>query len=57
VRRYGDNWRRPLAYSRAGRELIKLGFRADLLDAARLDAYPVLPHFHERRVTLTPVSV
>jgi 2-phosphosulfolactate phosphatase len=57
VRRYGDNWRRPLAYSRAGRELIKLGFRADLLDAARLDAYPVLPHFHERRVTLTPVTV
>jgi len=57
VRRYGDQWRRPLAYSRAGRELIKLGFRADLLDAARLDAYPVLPHFHERRVTLTPVSV
>jgi 2-phosphosulfolactate phosphatase len=57
VRRYGDNWRRPLAYSRAGRELIRLGFRADLLDAARLDAYPVLPHFHERRVTLTPVSV
>jgi len=57
VRRYGDNWRRPLAYSRAGRELIELGFRADLLDAARLDAYPVLPHFHERRVTLTPVTV
>src|SRR6266850_2592124 len=50
VRRYGDRWERPLTYSRAGRELIHLGFRDDVLDAARLDAYPVLPHFHERRV-------
>lgn len=57
VRRYGDDWQRPLAYSRAGRELIQLGFRDDLRDASRLDAYPVLPHFHERRVTLMPVPV
>jgi 2-phosphosulfolactate phosphatase len=57
VRRYGDEWERPLAYSRAGRELIKLGFREDLREAARIDAYPVLPHFHERRVTLVPVPV
>ena len=57
VRRYGDRWERPLSYSRAGRELIRLGFRDDVLDAARLDAYPVLPHFHERRVTLAPVPV
>jgi 2-phosphosulfolactate phosphatase len=57
VRRYGDHWERPLAYSRAGRELIKLGFRDDLREAARIDAYPVLPHFHERRVTLVPVPV
>jgi len=57
VRRYGERWERPLSYSRAGRELIRLGFRADVLDAARLDAYPVLPHFHERRVTLAPVPV
>ena len=57
VRRYGDNWERPLSYSRAGRELIQLGFRDDLRDASRLDAYPVLPHFHERRVTLVPVPV
>ena len=32
-------------YSRAGRELIRLGFREDVLDAARLDAYPV-PALH-----------
>jgi 2-phosphosulfolactate phosphatase len=57
VRRYGERWERPLAYSRAGRELIRLGFRADVEDAARMDAYPVLPHFHERRITLVPVPV
>ena len=57
VRRYGSNWKRPLAYSRAGRELIRLGFGDDLRDAARQDAYPVLPHFHERLVTLLTVPV
>ena len=57
VRRYGDRWERPLTYSRAGRELIHLGFRDDVLDAARLDAYPVLAYFHDRRVTLAPVPV
>jgi 2-phosphosulfolactate phosphatase len=57
VRRYGDGWERPLRYSRAGRELIRLGFREDVLDAGRLDAYPVLPQFHERRVTLAQVPV
>ena len=57
VRRYGDRWERPLTYSRAGRELIHLGFRDDVLDAARLDGYPVLAHFHDRRVTLAPVPV
>jgi len=55
VRRYGDRWERPLAYSRSGRELVRLGFRADVHDAACLDAYPVLAQFHERRVTLVPV--
>jgi 2-phosphosulfolactate phosphatase len=57
VRRYGSRWERPLAYSQAGRELIRLGFRADVRDAARLDSYPILPHFHERRITLVPVPV
>lgn len=55
VRRYGDHWERPLAHSRSGRELVRLGFGADVRDAARLDAYPVLAQFHERRVT--PVTV
>jgi len=57
VRRYGNQWERPLARSRGGRELIKLGLRADLRDAARPDAYPVLPLFHERRVTLAEPSL
>jgi 2-phosphosulfolactate phosphatase len=57
VRRYGSRWERPLAYSRGGRELIRLGFRADVREAARQDAYPILPHFHERRITLVAVPV
>jgi 2-phosphosulfolactate phosphatase len=57
VRRYGDRWERPLAYSRSGRELVRLGFRADLRDASRVDAYPVLAQFHERQVRLVPVHV
>jgi 2-phosphosulfolactate phosphatase len=55
TRRYGDSWERPLRYSRSGRELFKLGLGDDVRDAARLDAYPVLAQFHERRVTLLPV--
>jgi 2-phosphosulfolactate phosphatase len=57
VRRYRDGWERPLTYSRAGRELVRLGFREDLREAARIDAYPVLPLYHERRVTLAAVAV
>jgi len=57
VRRYGHRWERPLAHSRAVREIIRLGFQTDVRDAARLDAYPVLPHLHERRLTLIPVPV
>jgi 2-phosphosulfolactate phosphatase len=57
VRRYGDEWERPLRRSRAGRELLRLGFADDVADAGRLDAYPVLPLFHGRRVILTTVPV
>ena len=56
VRRYGVRWDRPLALSRAGRELARLGFSADVAEAAREDAYQVLPLFHERRVTAAAVS-
>ncbi len=57
VRRYGEAWERPLTLSRAGRELIRLGFRDDLLDAGRQGGYPVLVQFHERRLTPAQVPV
>jgi 2-phosphosulfolactate phosphatase len=52
VRRYGLRWDRPLALSRAGRELVQAGFAPDIADASRENAYPVLAQFHERRVTV-----
>ena len=54
VRRYGRKWERPLVTSRAGRELTELGLREDVADAARVDAYPVLAHFQNRRVSAAP---
>jgi phosphosulfolactate phosphohydrolase-like enzyme len=54
VRRYGTAWERPLRASRGGSDLLDLGFEADIVDAARQDAYPVLPVYHERRVTAAP---
>jgi 2-phosphosulfolactate phosphatase len=53
VRRYGHRWERPLLASRAGRELVLLGMREDVLEASRADAYPVLPVLQDRRVLLT----
>jgi 2-phosphosulfolactate phosphatase len=54
VRRYGLRWERPLAASHSGRDLAAVDLKADILDAAREDAYPVLLQYHERRVTLAP---
>ena len=45
--------RRPFQESR---ELIRLGFRADVEDASRVDAYPILPRLHDRRVTASAPS-
>lgn len=56
VRRYRDRWNRPLHLSTAGRELTRLGYGGDVADAATQDAYPVLAHFHERRVTVIPAA-
>jgi len=56
VMRYRDRFERPFRASRAGRHLIELGLRADLLDAARIDAYPVLPLMHDRRITRSGAS-
>lgn len=45
------SWERPLTLSAAGRQLAKLGMGADVADAARENAYPVLPIFRDRRIT------
>lgn len=54
VRRYGHRWDRPLAASQGGRELAELGMKGDILDAGRVDAYPVLATFANRRITAAP---
>jgi len=52
VIRYRDRIERALALSRAGRELAARGFRDDVTAAAQVDAHPVLPLFHDRRIML-----
>ena len=52
ARRYGTSWERPLSMSAAGRQLTRLGRGADVADASREDAYPVLPVLRDRRITL-----
>jgi 2-phosphosulfolactate phosphatase len=51
ARRFGKSWERPLTLSAAGRQLAGLGMGADVAEAAREDSYPVLPIFHDRRIT------
>lgn len=53
VRRYGRRWDRPLLASRGGRDLAELGLTEDVMDAARVDAYPVRATFRDRRVVAT----
>jgi len=53
VRRYGRRWDRPLLLSRGGRDLSELGMTEDVMDAARVDAYPVRATFRDRRVVAT----
>lgn len=54
VRRYGRRWDRPLAASQGGRDLIQVGMKEDIADAAREDAYPVVATFANGRVTAAP---
>ncbi len=51
ARRFGRDWERPLTLSAAGRQLARLGMGADVAEAARENAYPVLPIFRDRRIT------
>jgi len=57
TRRYSDRWERPFALSAAGRQLARLGMQADVVDAGRENAYPVLPIFHDRRITVGPAGI
>jgi 2-phosphosulfolactate phosphatase len=52
VTRYRDGIARVLALSAAGRGLAANGFAEDVAAAAVVDAWPVVPIFHERRITL-----
>jgi 2-phosphosulfolactate phosphatase len=54
ARRYGTRWERVLTASRGGRDLAALGLDRDIALAARVDAYPVLPRYADRRVTAAP---
>jgi 2-phosphosulfolactate phosphatase len=56
VRRYGRRWALPLTRSASGRDLLKLGMRADIEVAATPDVYPVLPLLVDRRVVAAPVT-
>ncbi len=56
VRRYGDGIERVLALSHAGRDLAALGLQGDVSAAARVDAHPVVPRYHDRRITLPDVG-
>lgn len=56
VRRYGARWLRPFKLSAAGRHLAAVGLGADVIDAARQDAYPVLPQLHDRRIQVAPAE-
>jgi 2-phosphosulfolactate phosphatase len=51
VERYGDDWVTPLRTSRAGQQLLELGFENDIAVAAEVDRYPVLLRYQDRRVT------
>ena len=51
ARHYGERWLRALRASAHGRELLELGFRADLEACAAQDTYPVLPIYADRRIT------
>ncbi len=56
VRRYGDRLERVLALSAAGRALTAIGNREDLRVAAMVDRHPVIPLYHDQRVTLADVE-
>jgi 2-phosphosulfolactate phosphatase len=51
ARHYGERWLKALRASAHGRELVELGFRADLDTCAAQDTHSVLPLYADRRIT------
>ena len=51
ARHFGERWVRALRASAHGRELLELGFRADLEACAAQDTHAVLPLYADRRIT------
>ncbi len=51
ARHFGERWLRALKASSHGRELVALGFKADLDFCAAQDTHPVLPMYADRRIT------
>jgi len=51
ARHFGERWSRALRTSAHGRELLALGFGADLDVCAGQDTHPVLPLYADRRIT------
>jgi 2-phosphosulfolactate phosphatase len=52
IKRYGDRWKRAVSASAAARELIRKGFRQDVLAVTMSDCYDVVPVYANRQITL-----
>ncbi|HEU4564871.1 MAG TPA: 2-phosphosulfolactate phosphatase, partial [Gemmatimonadaceae bacterium] len=50
-KRYGDDVARVFADAEHGRALAEAGFATDLETCATIDAFPVLPIYHDRQIT------
>ncbi len=52
VRRYGNDWRKPIAASAAARDLFGLKFKADVAAASDVDQHDIVPIYRDRRITV-----
>jgi 2-phosphosulfolactate phosphatase len=50
IKRYGDRWKRAVSASSAAHELIRKGFKADVLAATECDRYDLVPVYADRRI-------
>lgn len=52
IKRYGDRWTRAVSSSAAARDLVRKGFKEDVLAATECDCYDLIPLYADRQVTL-----